>query len=387
MKSLRTIAKASPADVRAANRRLLLQHVGEGHGRISRADLVRLAGLNTATVSGLVAELLEQGLIREVGFGPSIGGKPPILLDLDQQSFAVLGVQLIRDGFRVAAVSLRGEIIERHDQICTPEQVIDDLVVAVKTMADALGRTVLAVGVAVPGIVDHRGLIARSVLLQRNDFDLGGVLGRRLGYPVHLVNDSDACALAEVAMSEEPEPTLLALYVGDGVGAGLVLSGALFQGETFGAGEVGHLNLRTHDLRCECGRAGCLEAAARISVLTGRPQSLQLTPQGQQATGQLDEVAAERAGRNIAALLELVHELIDVRRTVVCGPVCALGPGLLDHIRAALHDSRPYLGGHITVEYSKLGWNGTLLGAAATAAHLELGLFWSLAATVNRGRE
>ena len=57
----------------------------------------------------------------------------------------------------------------------------------------------------------------------------------------------------------------------------------------------------------------------------------------------------------------------------------ALGPGLLDHIRAALHDSKPYLGGHITVEYSKLGWNGTLLGAAATAAHMELGLFWSLA--------
>lgn len=381
MKSLRTMEKATPSDVRAVNRRLLLQHVGEGRGRVSRADLVRLAGLNTATVSGLVAELLEQGLIREVGFGPSVGGKPPILLDLDQQLFAVLGVQLIRDGFRIAAVSLRGEIIEVHDQICKPDQMIDDLVLAVKTMAEALGRTVLAVGVAVPGIVDHRGLIARSVLLQRTDFDLGGILGRQLGYPAHLVNDSDACALAEVAMSEEPAPTLLTLYLGDGVGAGLVLSGALFQGEAFGAGEVGHLNLRTHDLRCECGRTGCLEAAARISVLTGRPQALQLTPQGQQATGRFDDEAVERAGRNIAALLELVHDLIDVRRTVVCGPVCALGPDLLDHIRATLADTKPYLGGRITVEYSKLGWNGTLLGAAASAAHTELGLFWSLVAS------
>lgn len=173
-------------------------------------------------------------------------------------------------------------------------------------------------------------------------------------------------------------PTLLTLYLGDGVGAGLVLSGALFQGETFGAGEVGHLNLRTHELRCECGRTGCLEAAARISVLTGRPQALQLTPQGQQATGRFDEEAVERAGRNIAALLELVHDLIDVRRTVVCGPVCSLGPDLLDHIRTALEDTKPYLGGRISVEYSKLGWNGTLLGAAASAAHTELGLFWSL---------
>src|SRR5438270_830509 len=124
MESLRTTGKATPADVRAVNRRLLLQHISEGRGSISRADLVRLA--------------------------------------------------------------------------------------------------------------------------------------ERLGYPIHLINDSDACALAEVALSDDPAPTLMALYVGDGVGAGLILSGGLFQGETFGAGEVGHLNLRTHDLRCECGRTGCL---------------------------------------------------------------------------------------------------------------------------------
>ena len=378
MESLRTTGKATPADVRAVNRRLLLQHISEGRGRVSRADLVRVAGLNTATVSGVVAELLEQGIVREVGVGPSVGGKPPILLDLDERLFAVLGVQLIRDGFRIAAVSLHGRIIEQHDEVGDTDSMLDALVPAVRKMAEGLSRTVLAVGVAVPGIVDHRGVIARSVLLGRTDFDLGGWLGEQLGYPVHLVNDSDACALAEVALDAGPSPTLLALYLGDGVGAGLVLSGALFQGESFGAGEVGHLNLRTHQLRCECGRTGCLEAAARISVLTGQHQSMQLTPRGEQPEGRVDDAAAELAGRNIAALLELVYELIDVRRTVICGPVCALGSGLLGHIRGALADYEPYLGGHLTVEYSQLGWNGTLLGAAATAAHKELGLLWSM---------
>ncbi|HTJ72096.1 MAG TPA: ROK family protein [Actinospica sp.] len=378
MESLRATGKATPADVRAVNRRLLLQHISEGRGRISRADLVRLAGLNTATVSGLVAELLEQGLVREVGLGPSVGGKPPTLLDLDERLFAVLGVQLVRDGFRIAAVSLRGQIIEQHDETGDPRTMIDALVPAVRKMAESLGRTVLAVGVAVPGIVDQRGVVARSVLLERNDYDLGGWLGERLGYPVHLINDSDACALAEAALDERKSPTLISLYLGDGVGAGLILSGALFQGESFGAGEVGHLNLRTHQLRCECGRTGCLEAAARISVLTGQRQSLQLTPRGEQPQGHIDDVAAERAGRNIAALLELVYELIDVRRAVICGPVCALGPELLEHVRGALADYEPYLGGHLTVEYSRLGWDGTLLGAAASAAHKELGLLWSM---------
>jgi predicted NBD/HSP70 family sugar kinase len=377
MNPLRTMGKATPSDVRAVNRRLLLQHISEGNGRISRADLVRLAGLNTATVSGLVAELLDQGLVREVGVGPSVGGKPPILLGLDEKLFAVLGVQLLRDGFRIAAVSLRGRIIEQRDEFDS-ELSLDALVPAVQRLTADLGRTVLAAGVAVPGIVDEHGLISRSVVLHRSGVDLGGRLGEQLGHPVHLINDSDACALAEVALSDEPEPTLMALYVGDGVGAGLILSGALFQGETFGAGEVGHLNLRTHELRCECGRTGCLEAAARISVLTGRPQSLQLAPRGEQLEGSLDDAAAQRAGVNLAALLELVYELIDVRRTVICGPVCALGPGLLKHIREALAENQPYMGGRLTVEYSRLGWNGTLLGAAASAAHKELGLLWAM---------
>ncbi len=170
----------------------------------------------------------------------------------------------------------------------------------------------------------------------------------------------------------------MALYLGDGVGAGLILSGALFQGDTFAAGEVGHLNLRTHNLRCECGRTGCLEASARISVLTGRPQSLQLTPRGESPLGHLDKRAARRGARNIAALLELVYELIDVRRTVICGPVCALGPELLDYVREALASNEPYMGGRLTVDYSRLAGNGTLLGAAASAAHKELGLLWSM---------
>lgn len=378
MKSLRTTGKATAQGVRAENKRLLLQHISEGRGAVSRADLVRLAGLNTGTVSGVVAEFLEQRLVREVGIGPSVGGKPPILLDLDEDLHTVLGLQLSRDGYRIAAVSLRGRVIAQHDGPVHDGDVADTIVAAVETMAAEVGREVLAVGVAVPAVVDHEGLISRSVTMQWTGFDLGGRLSRRLGYPLHLINDSDACALAEVTLSDDPTPSLMALYVGDGVGAGLILSGALFQGATFAAGEVGHLNLRTHTLLCECGRTGCLEASSRISVLTGRPQSLQLTPRGESPHGRLDEAATRRAAENIAALLELVYELIDVRRTVICGPVCVLGPELLGHVREALASNEPYMGGKLTVDYSRLGGNGALLGAAASAAHKELGLLWSM---------
>lgn len=378
MKTLRTTGKATAQDVRAENKRLLLQHISQGRGSVSRADLIRLAGLNTGTVSSVVAEFLEQRLVREVGFGPSVGGKPPILLDLDDHLHAVLGLQLTRDGYRIAAMTLHGRIIDQADGPAEAEGLVDTLVAAVQALAGNLGRTVLAVGVAVPGVVDREGLISRADTMHWDRFDLGGRLAERLGYPVHLINDSNACALAEAALSEDPEPSLMALYVGDGVGAGLVLSGALYQGDMFSAGEVGHLNLRTHPLRCHCGRTGCLEASARISVLTGKPQPVELTPRGQRPRGRLDGQAARRAAENIAALLETVYELIDVKRTVICGPVCDLGPELLGFVQEALAFNEPYMGGDLTVEYSRLGWNGTLVGAAAAAAHTELGLLWTM---------
>src|SRR5258707_5133692 len=130
MKSLRTTGKATAQGVRAENKRLLLQQISEGRGTVSRADLVRLAGLNTGTVSGVVAEFLEQRLVREVGVGPSVGGKPPILLDLDEELHAVFGLQLSRDGYRIAAVSLRGQIIAQCDGLVERADVVDTLVSA-----------------------------------------------------------------------------------------------------------------------------------------------------------------------------------------------------------------------------------------------------------------
>jgi predicted NBD/HSP70 family sugar kinase len=380
VKALRTTGKATAQGLRAENKRLLLQQISEGRGTVSRADLVRLAGLNTGTVSGVVTELLEQRLVREVGIGPSVGGKPPVLLDLDEELHAVLGLHLASGGYRIAAISLRGKIITQRDGPIQEDDVVGTLVAAVENLAADINRSVLAVGVAIPGTVDDEGLIDRSVSMHWSHLDLRRQMAGRLGYPVHLINDSNACALAEVTLTNETTPSLMALYVGDGVGAGLILQGALFQGDTFMAGEVGHLNLRTHTLQCECGRIGCLEASARLSVLTGRPQSLQLTERGASTLGLLDEKAAQLAAVNIAALLELTFELIDVHRVVICGPVCALGTELRDYVREALASHDFYMDGELTVENSVLGDNGPLLGAAASAAHKELGLLWSMVA-------
>lgn len=377
MDALRTISKTSPGAMRAENRQLVLQTISQNRGSISRADIVRRTRLNTATVSSMVAGLLADGLVAEVGVGPSIGGKPPVLLDLDADFHAVVTVsisrgewRISRGEWRIAAYDLRGTTLAKKT-VGSPDGVmVSDLAREVRTIAEGLGRRVIAVGIAVPGLVDKAGIVRHSVTLGWRNYDLLAELRQHLDYPLHLLNDSDAAALAEVSLHQDSRPSLMALYVGTGVGAGLVLSGSLYQGDNWTAGEVGHINLRTHTTACECGRTGCLEAVANLSTLVPGLD-------GPDSEPRVDARAARTAAKNIAALLLVVYDLLDVRHTVICGPVCRYGPFLTDLVREELSGDRSLTHGDISVSQSDLGEDSAELGAAVAALNKELGLVWT----------
>lgn len=365
MQTLRRRDKATPALIRLTNTHLVLQGVSEGRGLVSRADLVRLTRLNTATISSVVGGLINDGLIIEVGVGPSAGGKPPVLLDLDERKHSVLAAQISHSGYQFAELTLRGGVIREE---AGPWDGLEPIKVLQRKLSEfaVSERKIVGLGVAAPGLVGDEGVVTRSVRMGWHDVRLKDMLEGSVSCPIHVLNDSNATAFAEVALLDEKSPSLLALYIGDGVGAGLVLSGQLQVGERFAAGEVGHLNLRTHDEACPCGRRGCLEVVARVDAM------LSAADPGGPAS--LNRSAARLAARNIAALLELNLELLDVGRTVICGPVCHLAPGLVDLVVDELRLSDAFQSGRITVDLSHLGNRGALLGAGAFAAHAELGL-------------
>ena len=104
--------KATLRETREHNERLVLTTIYDG-GPISRAEVARLTGLTRTTVSDVVEGLLEARLAREIGRGPSTGGKAPILLEVPQKARLLIGVDLGDRVFTAATVSLRGEILER----------------------------------------------------------------------------------------------------------------------------------------------------------------------------------------------------------------------------------------------------------------------------------
>ena len=232
-----------------------------------------MSGLTRTTVGEVVGGLIDEGLAREVGRGPSTGGKAPILLELIDGARHVIGLDLGEFVFRAALVDLRGQVqrtIERPVVGLDGEwslQVVHELI---DELSGHSGATLLGIGVGTPGIVDATGTIRWAVNLDWQDLPLGEILRTRHGVPVEVANDSRAAALAIELFSGRRHANLVAIKVGAGVGAGVILGGELFHGDGFGAGEIGHVVVDDDGAECRCGRFGCLETVASSRAILRR---------------------------------------------------------------------------------------------------------------------
>ena len=126
------------------------------------------------------------------------------------------------------------------------------------------------------GLVDaDTGTIRWAVNLDWQDLPLGRLLRERYDLPTHVANDSRAAAIGEYLFAGEGRaPNLIAIKVGQGIGAGIVLRGELFHGDGHGAGEIGHTSVVDDGVQCRCGRFGCLETVASSRAIleqTGAP--------------------------------------------------------------------------------------------------------------------
>ena len=379
-------SKATHHQTRVHNERLVVRTVYD-LGPISRADVARQTGLTRTTVSDVVTGLLDDGVVREIGRGQSTGGKAPILLEVDQDARLVVGLDLGEEHFAGSVVNLRGEI-RRSVELPVAGRDGDDAVqlvyVLLDRLLDGIAAPLLGIGIGTPGLVDSRtGTIRRAVNLDWRDLPLGEMVAERFGVPVNVANDSQAAALAEYTYAGgDRVPNLIAIRVGRGVGAGLIVRGALFQGDGSGAGEIGHIVVDDDGALCRCGRTGCLETVAGMRAIegkathaTGRPTDLDdvsaaLRAGEAWAVSIVDE-AGGALGRAIAALVGA----LDVERVVVLGPVTVLGePWLAAVRREAGSHALALLVDDLEIDVGRPTTNVVIRGASALLVARELGL-------------
>ena len=393
---MRSLIKATHQGTREHNVRLVMRALA-GLGPISRADIARRTDLTRTTVSDVVSQLAVAGLVQEIGRGPSSGGKAPILLQIPRDARQLIGLHVGEGQVRGAIVNLAGDISHR-EQMTLDGRDGDEALSRLDEVVDRLVRAAvkppLGIGIGTSGLVDtSSGIVRWAVHLDWRDLALGARLRNRTGLPVYVANDSQAAALAEWTFGRHaPARGMVVVKVGNGIGAGIIIEDRLYQGDGFGAGEIGHISVTANDLRCRCGRTGCLETVAsaravhaRIAALTASDGAAPTSPDD--AGSLTRSVAAFRAGDPavVQVVIEAGHHLgrmlghlvgtLDIHDIVLIGTMTAFGDRWLEAVRREAHRSAlPLLVDETRIGFGHLGSDIVELGAAALLMTSELGL-------------
>jgi predicted NBD/HSP70 family sugar kinase len=379
--------------LRERNRRELIDALRR-HGSASRADLARITGLSRSTVSTLVSDLQSGGLVvererdrdREPGTGAPQQGRPATLLALGPIAGLVLGVDFGHEHVHVAIADLSRTILaERVQALDVDKSATKALDVAVQLAGDLVdaagvdGDRILGAGVGLSGPIDiAAGTVhAGKILPSWAGMHPADELSERLGMPVHLDNDANLGALAEVTLGAGiGAQDAIYLLASGGVGAGLILGGELYRGTGGTAGELGHVLVDESGPICRCGNRGCLEmmAGGHAIIELLRPSHgdgltlddvMRLSHDGDSGARRAIADAGRVLGRSVAAIVNAFNpELV-----VVGGSVSAAGDVLLDPLREAVHRyAIPSAADDVRITRGVLGDRAEVLGALELAA-------------------
>ena len=265
---------ADAGDVRRHNLSLVADEVAR-RGPRSRATIALETGLNKTTVSSLVAELIELGLLRESGHErPGAVGRPAQNVEIDPGGPFVLGLEVNVDYLAVWATDLAGDVLHRvfraSDNRAAPGEVLGRLLALA---AEALeqpfgaGRRPARATVAMPGLVDPDGTVQVAPNLGWSEVSVAERLSAELG-PVQVENEANLGAVAELAEGAGRGLSDFVYVSGEvGIGGGIVIGGELFRGAGGFGGEIGHMTIDPQGPPCRCGSRGCLERLAGQEAL------------------------------------------------------------------------------------------------------------------------
>lgn len=261
--------KISSSDIRANNISMIFQLLFPAN-RLSRAELGRCTGLSRMAISDVTAEMMNNGIIREVGEDQRTGrGKRSAILALDTAHWRVCVVDLSEPYLvKSAIVDLYGRVVDRielaRDDI---RQIsVDDVIEAIDRISAQTDLPLLGIGVAVPGVVDCEGDVVHAVRFGWKNIPLRAMLEDHYGIPVLVNNCTDMALVGEKQFGTAAANSML-IRIGLGIGVAVSLNNEIVEGEHYMAGEIGHIIVDPSGPECECGKQGCLEAYLSVPRL------------------------------------------------------------------------------------------------------------------------
>jgi len=340
--------------LRGRNRQRVMEIV-RMQGRVSQADIARATGLSRTTVSTLVAELKESGLVVDLESTPRQvrGGRPGVELALRDPSQVVAGFDFGHSHVGVAMADLGHTVLaESRFELDVNRNAMEALDSAARMFQEVLTRTgvdrknVLGAGIGIPGPVDRAHGTAGSATILPDWVGLRIALEMelRLGIPVQIENDANLGALAELTWGAGRDCSNFAyVKAATGIGAGIVIDGRLLRGATGTAGEIGHTTLDEAGPLCYCGNRGCLETVASgpaivelVGPMNGELLSLSQIVELAAAGDVRCRRAVADAGREIGVAVAGLCNLINPERVIIGGLLSRGGEVLLRPLRESI---------------------------------------------------
>ena len=365
------------AALRAANRARIVTELRR-RGAVTRLDLIRRTGLSRATVSSIVGELLQAGLVVEHRQPSGTTGRPAAELTLDRSAGVAIAVDV---GVRHVAVAVgdlsRSVIAERRIDLPRGHRAGSGTATVLDGIAATLAESGVegdhvvgaAISLAAPIARDSGRLLVPDVLPGWNGTELARIVGERWRIPVALDNDANLGALGEaVTRSAGDDTAVLYVKFASRIGLGIALGSRIYRGRDGYAGELGHVTVVPDGMRCWCGRRGCLELYAGGDGILRRLDAPDLTTIGaliaRARQGDPAVVAAvEEAAERLARVMSGVALIVNPSAILVGGELAVLGDLVVEPVRRALA-AVPF-GAPPEVSVSSLGDRASLVGALA----------------------
>ncbi len=356
------MAAANKNLIRAINRFNIL-HAIRTHERISRVDIAKVTGLSQASVTGITADLFQEGLLQEKESGESIGGRRPVMIALNPNGAYAVGVYLSIYQINVVIVNFQADILTNYSLPLkkfkyAPNTIANKIVQAIQACmweANFSREQISGIGICIPGPVDSQTGTVRYLPNYRwEHVNLRDMVQEKINHPTYIENSANALTIAEQWFGAGKGLNhFLVVTLEYGVGLGAVVNGQLYRGHEGTAGEFGHITIDPDGPLCRCGGKGCLEAIVGNNAILR--EARHLVTKGRWSPSDKDNIRIDdvilaakngskslqkiysRAGRVLGIGLSNLIELYNPSKVIVSGKGVEAGYLLFESMYDAIH--------------------------------------------------
>jgi predicted NBD/HSP70 family sugar kinase len=261
------------SDIKINNKKRIINLLSKDR-ELTKLDISRKLSISVPTVTTIIGELKEEGIVEEAGMATSTGGRKPVIIKFMPNSRYSVGIDIGMDYVRTILTNLDSSIIEERKKKLTSvsefevlkvmKELIEDLI----NSQDNIRDKILGIGLSLPGTVNEKELrleVAANYKLKNISFK---DLHTHFNLPVFLENEANAGALAESKLGIAKDlNNLIYVSITEGIGGGILIGDSMYKGRDNRAGEIGHMCIVKNGRQCNCGRKGCWETYSSSRAL------------------------------------------------------------------------------------------------------------------------